>query len=227
MADSTIKIALADDHQLFINGLRLLISNFENIEVLFTVNNGQELIDELEKQMPDVIIMDLNMPKKDGIEAIKLIRASNADVKIILLSMHNNERVINHVMKLGANGYLRKDENPANLQEAILAVMSKGFYFNDYTSKALLHNLSALSNINSSPLDLNNRLGLTFREVEVLKLICKELTTPEIGKKLYISKRTVEGHRKNLLAKTGARNTVGLVLFALKNKLVDPVNLGP
>lgn len=221
MLSSPITIALADDHKLFLKGLHLLIDSFKNIEIIFEANNGLELLHALKKQTPDVVIMDLEMPGIDGVEATKLIRAQHPSVKIILLSMYDNERIINHVMKLGANSYLRKDENPAILQEAIHAVVNKDFYFNDYVSKALLKGLPALSDKLNSPLDIKNRLGLTTRELEILKLVCQELTTAEIGDKLFISKRTVEGHRKNLLEKTGVRNTAGLVLFALKNELVE------
>lgn len=223
MPTSTIKLAIADDQVMFLKGLRMILSTFENVEIVIEAYNGQELLDALETTMPDVILMDLKMPVMDGLEATKAIKAAYPGLKIILLTMFDDERLINHLMKSGANGYLLKNEEPGVLQEAIHAVLEKDYYFNEYVSKALLKGLPALKGELQSQLDLSSRLGLTKRELEVLDLICKELTTAEMAERLYISERTVEGHRKNLLEKTGVRNTAGLVLFAIRNRLVDIV----
>ncbi len=214
-----IKLIIADDQVLFLKGLRLLINTFDSIELVAEATNGEQLIKLINIHRPDVVLIDLKMPVMDGIEATKKIRQTNPDLKIILLSMHNDQRIINHIMKIGANSYLLKNEEPEILREAIEEVTRKGFYFNDYVSKALLSGIQQprTGDIHTT---LTDNYHLTRREIEILKLICEEYTSGEIAQQLYISTRTVEGHRKSLLSKTGVRNTAGLVLFALKNQLV-------
>ncbi|MEM9920608.1 MAG: response regulator transcription factor [Bacteroidota bacterium] len=214
-----IKLIIADDQVLFLNGLRLLINTFETIELVAEAKNGQELLDLIPLHQPDVILVDLKMPIMNGIEATSIIKDKYPDIKVLLLSMYNDESIINHVMKNGANGYLLKNEEPHILREAIETVVAKGFYFNEYVSKALLKDVrqpSVQSKINR----LGHELKLTRREVEILKLICQQYTSNEIAEQLYLSVRTVEGHRKRLLDKTGVRNIVGLVLFAVKHQFV-------
>ncbi|MEL6867190.1 MAG: response regulator transcription factor [Bacteroidota bacterium] len=221
----SIRLAIADDQVLFIKGLRLLIGDFDNIELLFEAVNGQELIDKIRAadHLPDVILMDLKMPVMDGIEATKQLKASHPQIKIILLTMYDDERLINYMMEHGANGYLLKNEEPEVLREAIESVYSKDFYFKDYVSKALLKGRLANQKIEMENVSMLSQVNLTRRELEILRLICQELTTGEIAQKLYLSHRTVEGHRNNLLRKTGVRNTAGLVIFAIREKLYMPV----
>ena len=135
--------------------------------------------------------------------------------------MYDDERLITHVMENGANGYLLKNEEPATLREAIESVLDKDFYFNDYVGKALLSGLKNKDKLVEIPINLKAPFRLTARELEILRLICEEHTTAEIAKQLFISIRTVEGHRKNLMEKTGVRNTAGLVIFSVKNKLIE------
>lgn len=221
---SIIKLALADDQLLFLRGLKLLIRTFDNMEIVIEASNGQALLDAIPLNPPDVILMDLKMPVMDGIEATRLIKEEYPHIKIILLSMYDDDQIINHMMKNGANGYLLKNEEPHILREAIESVITKDYYFNDYVSKALLHatqdNMAALKPTALSSSRADDSAELTRRELEILELICKEYTTGEIAQQLYISTRTVEGHRKNLLEKTGARNTAGLIIFAIRNNLV-------
>lgn len=215
-----IKLAIADDQVLFIKGLRLLIQSFEGIEIVIEANNGQELIDAIAANQPDVILMDLRMPVMDGLEATEKIKALYPEMKIILLTMYDEDRLINHMMKVGANGYLLKNEEPDILEKAIHAVVEKEFYFNDYVSKALLRGMQKKQK-EVRPWKAADNLQLTKREMEVLDLICKEYTSAEIANELFISIRTVENHRKSLLAKTDVRNTAGLIIFAIRNQLVD------
>lgn len=215
-----IRLIIADDQVLFLKGLRMLITTFDTIELVGEASNGQELLEQIDIHQPNVVLIDLKMPILDGIEATKRIRATNTNLKIILLSMYNDESIINLVMKEGANSYLLKNEEPAILQEAIKAVMDKGFYFNEYVSKALLSGVqNPIEKINNNI--ISEKFQLTKREIEILKLICQEFTSNEIANQLFISTRTVEGHRKSLLAKTGVRNIAGLVLFALKNQFYE------
>lgn len=217
---STIKLAITDDQVLFVKGLRLLMNSFDNIEIIIEAHNGQELLDALQNQQPDVILMDLKMPVMDGLEATEKVKASYPDIKIILLTTYNEERLINHMMKVGANGYLLKNEEPEILKAAIESVYEKEFYFSDYVSKALLKGMQQ-KQTEVRPWKGTDQTELTKREVEVLQLICQEYTSSEIADQLYISPRTVENHRKSLLSKTGVRNTAGLIIFAIRNQIVE------
>jgi len=215
-----ISLAIADDQILFRKGLKLLIHSFDGIELVIEVSNGVELLSAVQQNQPDVILMDLRMPEMDGLEATGKIKKLFPSIKVILLTMYDEEHLINHMMKLGANGYLLKNEEPEEVEFAIRSVMKKDFYFNDYVSKALLsglrHPKHEMKNLGSGA-----ETSISKREREVLELICREFTSSEIAKELYISIRTVENHRKNLLAKTNARNTAGLILFAVRNQLID------
>ncbi|MEM6317215.1 MAG: response regulator transcription factor [Bacteroidota bacterium] len=214
-----IRLIIADDQVLFLKGLRMLIGTFETVELVAEASNGKILLEKIGIYQPDVVLIDLKMPIMDGLEATKKIRAVNKQLKIILLSMYNDESIINHVMKEGANGYLLKNEEPSVLKEAIEAVVQRGFYFNEYVSKALLMGIQQPTK--RSGVEISSHLKLTKRELEILQLICKEYTSNEIANQLFLSSRTVEGHRKSLLSKTGVRNTAGLVLFALRNQLIQ------
>lgn len=217
----SIKLGIVDDQILFLKGLKMLVNNFKDIELVLEAFNGNDLLNALKDCQPDVLLMDLKMPGMDGIEATRKVRELYPDIKIILLSMHNDEQLIAHLMKIGANGYLVKNEQPAIVEAAIHTVMEKGFYFNDYVSKAMMSSMQKANRKFNPEASLHDRVDFTKRELEVLNLICKEHTTTEVAKQLFISQRTVETHRKNLLEKSGVRNMAGLVVFAMKNGLVD------
>lgn len=217
---SPIKLAIVDDQTLFLKGLRLLISTFPDIEIIIEATNGEELLQALTQQQPDVILLDLRMPVMDGVEATERIKADYPDIKIILLTTYDSDRLINQLMKSGASGYLLKNEEPEVLRAAIHSVMEKGFYFNDHVSQALLKGLQKNHQV-IRPWKETASLQLTKREVEVLHLICQGNTSGEIAKKLFISIRTAENHRKNLLNKTDVKNTAGLIIYAIRNKIVD------
>ncbi len=215
----SIRLAIADDQLLFLKGLKLLIKSFEEIELIIEAHNGQELLDAIEKQQPDVVLTDLRMPILDGLEATEKIKAQYPDIKVILLSMYDDERLINHMMKVGANGYLLKNEEPEVLRKAIHAVVEKEFFFTEYVSKALLKGVQRKSK-EVRPWKANDTLNVTKREMEVLQLLCKQYTSSEIADELVISIRTVENHRKHLIEKTGVKNTAGLIIFAIRNQLI-------
>ncbi|MEM1320835.1 MAG: response regulator transcription factor [Bacteroidota bacterium] len=223
MNNNTIKLAIVDDQKLFLNGLKFIIETFEGIELIIEAHDGEDFIQKIKDKTPDVVLLDLKMPIMDGVETTKYLKVHHPDIKILLLTMYNDERFITHLMELGANGYLLKDEEPEIVEEAIRTVVQKGFYFNDYVSKALLTGVKVKNNKALPGFTSNDKLNLTKRELEVLQLICQELTTSEIAQKLFISIRTVEGHRKNLLEKTGVRNMAGLVIYAMKHKLISVV----
>ena len=215
----SIKVALVDDQTLFLKGLRLILEGYEEIEIIIEANSGAEFLSTLSEKVPDVVLLDLKMPGMDGIEVAERLKASHPEVKIILLTMHDDERFIQHVLAVGANGYLLKNEEPTVLRDAINKVLHQDYYLNDYVAKALFNNIKK-QQPGQPKTPAHPTLSLTPREKEILSLICKEMTTAEIAEQLFISKRTVEGHRQNLLDKTGVRNTAGLVIYALKNQLV-------
>lgn len=215
---SKIKIAIADDYKIFREGLKVGLSSDENLEVMMEVDNGEELMKELETTSPDIILMDLKMPIMDGMEATKAVRKKYPNVKVLVVTMYDDDKFIIHLMEIGANGYLLKNAEPEEIKRSIYAVHENGYYFNDLVNKALLKKLVLKNNFKPS---FNQNIDLTERELQVLKLICEEKTAVEIGKEIFLSPRSVEGIRQRLIEKVGVRNTAGLVMFAIKNGIVD------
>jgi DNA-binding NarL/FixJ family response regulator len=218
----TINIAIADDQMLFRKGMAAIVNTFENMTVICEADNGHKLLGFLETttQKPDVILMDLSMPNLNGIDMMKIIHEKYPKQRVIILSIHNEEKFVIYLIELGASAYLFKNSEPEDVEKAIKGVIEKGFYFSEDTlstfHKRLTNKKSHVSVHDNIP------ITLSLREIEVLNLICQEQTAHEIAEKLFISVRTVDGHRNNLLEKTGARNTAGLVIFAIKNNLVNP-----
>lgn len=214
-----ISIVIADDQTLFRQGISKLINDISHIEVLQEVEDGQELMQLLENstQHPDVILMDLNMPRLNGIDATAQIHQQYPDIKIIVLSVYDEEQFIVRMIEQGADGYLLKNAGIDEVEKAINDVMANGFHFNDMMIEAMRKGTL----VKDRKLSFDRVVHLSKREEEVLKLICREMTTTEIAETLFISTRTVDGHRQNLLDKTGARNTAGLVLYAIKHKVLD------
>ena len=213
-----IKIAIADDYKIYRDGLKVGLSADGNMQVLFEADNGEELMKGLENVMPDVIIMDLKMPIMDGMEATKLVRKKYPSIKVLVVSMYEDDKFIIHLMENGANGYLLKNAEPDEIRRSIYAVHENGYYFNDLVNKALLKKLVLKNNLKPS---FNQNVELTERELEVLKLICEEKTASEIAKEIFLSPRSVEGIRQRLIEKVGVRNSAGLVMFAVKSGIVD------
>jgi DNA-binding NarL/FixJ family response regulator len=204
-----IEVALADDHVLFREGIRMIVGQMEAINLTVEASDGQELLEKLDGAPVDVVLLDLEMKKLGGLDTLVLIRERWPDVKVIILSMHAEPQIISHLMSKGASAYLMKDATKQELEKAIREVFEKGIYFNDRTSSSLL---LGLRNRNQK---IHPGTQLSAREQEVLQLICAELTTMEIAEKLFISERTVEGHRKNLCSKLNVKNTAGLVKKAI------------
>ncbi|WP_034062645.1 response regulator transcription factor [Lacinutrix jangbogonensis] len=216
-----IKIVLADDELLFRQGLKAILQSHDSIDVLFDAENGEHLIQLLRnaKQLPEIVITDLKMPEKNGVEVTKHIRKEFPKIKVIALTSYFSKPFILNMISIGAVAYLAKNSTPVLMIKTIEEVAEKGFYYDEQVMQYVHESITNPKDKNiKSTFDANY---FTKREVEVLELICKQYTTNDIGDKLFISPRTVEGHRNNLLLKTDAKNVAGLVIYALKNKLVS------
>ena len=215
-----IKVAIADDHKIFRSGVINTLIPYENISFVFEADDGLHLLQIMETQQPDVILMDLKMPNMDGIEATIKVKEKYPDVKIIILTMYEDDNFIVHLVENGANAYLLKNAEPEEIYEAICTTFEKGFYFNENVNLALLKKVLHKNKQQFKP-TLKNEIQLNDREQEVLKLICNELTTQEISEQIFLSSRTVEGIRQKLLEKINVKNSVGLVLYAFRNGLIE------
>jgi two-component system, NarL family, response regulator DegU len=212
-----IKLAVVDDQHLFRKGLISLIKEFDELDIVIEASNGNELIEKLKTKRPTVVLLDLEMPGMDGIETTEFLKRKYPEIKVLILTMHNEEEIILHLIEKGAHGFLLKDHPIETLVDAIYAVIENGYYFNDHISKVMVKGLLRTQKIKPS----FNEVRLSEREIEVIRLICKEYTNKEIAEKLFISVRTVDGHREKILQKTKAKNTVGIVMYAVKNNLLD------
>ena len=215
----TIQIILVDDEILFRKGISFLLDREPNIEIVFEASNGDELISFLQNNKnshPDIIIMDLKMPIINGVEATKIIRKEFPEIKIIALTSYDSKSFVANMIDVGAVSYLIKNATPQELLTTINEVASKGFYYTDYVMKIIQADVFTNKKTKSN---FDNNF-LSPREIEVLKLICNQKSTLEIAELLFISPRTVEGHRNNLLLKTESRNIAGLVVYAVQNGLM-------
>lgn len=214
-----IMLALADDEALFRTGIRLLIEDFEGMQVVWEAQDGKDLLDKLAQNetIPDILLLDLNMPKLNGVEAAKIIQKEYPSLSMIVLSSYFDRSFVNNMIELGAVSYLVKNTDPDEVELTIREVMEKGFYYNQAVLGFMRENMLKKGKLKQSSFETT----LTQRESEILQLICEQYTTAEIGNKLFISPRTVDGHRNNLLTKLDCRNTAGLVVYALQHQLVD------
>lgn len=214
---SHITYAIADDHEVFRKGLQLVLRDDDRLKFLFEAENGFALMKLLEQKQPDVMLLDLKMPVMDGFAAAREIRRLYPVMKILILTMYDEEHLIVHMLEAGANGYLLKNADPEEIRKAIATVMENDYYFNDLVSGAMLKNLVQK---NIAVPQFRSSVVLTEKELKVLELICQECTSSEIGEKVFLSPRTVEGIRAGIMEKIGARNIAGLVMYAVKNGIV-------
>ncbi|PSK92154.1 response regulator transcription factor [Taibaiella chishuiensis] len=213
-----IQYIIADDHKIFRQGLKMTLADDHKIKCTGEAANGTELLRLLEQAQPEVILLDLKMPEMDGLEVLKEIRTRYEDLKVIVLTMFDDEHFILHMMEAGANGYLLKNAEPAEIKNAIHAAVENGYYFNDLVNTVMLRKIVQQ---NRREPRFREEIKLNEKETEILKLICQEHTAAEIGKMVFLSPRTVEGIRSVLLEKIGVRNTAGLVMYAVKNGIVS------
>jgi DNA-binding NarL/FixJ family response regulator len=214
-----IHIGMAEDHLLFRQGVIALLKEYEEINILFDVGNGKELLDILKTSKPDIVLLDIEMPVMNGKEALAKIQEKYPNVKVIMISMHYDDAYITEYIINGAVGFLPKNCDIEKIVDAIYAVYEQGYYFDSKISKSLVVKLMKADKVNPTITELM----LSEREIEVLKLTCLEKTNQEMSEELFISKRTVEGHRKSILKKTNAKNVVGLVMYAIKHKIIPSI----
>ncbi|MCF6360715.1 MAG: response regulator transcription factor [Cyclobacteriaceae bacterium] len=209
---NTKKIFLVDDHQMFLDGLESLLNDVKTITIVGKASNGKEALELIDKSV-DVVLMDISMPEIDGIEFNRLIKLKYPDINTIAISMHNDAKILDKLIRGNINGYLLKNAEKNELLEAINTVSDGDNYFSEEVKRTYQDSLFKRENTQDQAPQLSKR------ELEVLGEIINELTTKEIAEKLFISQHTVESHRKNMLSKLGARNTAGLVKYALENRL--------
>ncbi|MCD4698644.1 MAG: response regulator transcription factor [Bacteroidales bacterium] len=209
-----IRVLIADDHQLLIDGIKATLEDVEEINVVKGVHNGNDVLKFLERRSVDVILMDINMPEMDGLECTKIIAKEYPKIKIVAISQFNERRFIKQMINYGASGYLLKDSSKKEIVDAIKSVVEGKQYLSDRISEKLLGRVDYKVKKNSL------FFKITGREQEILTLICKEYSSQEISEKLLISFHTVESHRSNLITKSGAKNSIGLVKWAIENELV-------
>ena len=216
-------MAMADDEELFRVGLSHILTRYEDIQILFEADNGQSLMDQLTQaeELPDIVVMDIKMPEMNGVEATKLLRKEYPDINIIALTTYNTKPFIRNMIDVGACAYLVKNSAPQEVIHTIRQVYFNGFYYDKLVMESIRSNKRSAK----SKADKASKDGelITDREKQILELICRQYTSQEIADELFISKRTVEVHRKNLLDKTRSKNIAGLVVYALKNELVPDI----
>jgi DNA-binding NarL/FixJ family response regulator len=218
MNNKNIKIAIADDQLIFRQGLENLLNGFKDVSVVLVAENGLDLCNKLEATKPDIALLDFRMPYLNGLETTKKIRATNSAIRILILSMYDDSEFVESAIESGANGYLSKDDDPSEIERAIQSVMETGYYLNDRTSKMLIAKLMQ-QGMMQPRFNVPNS-NFSEIELEILKMICAEYTTSEIAERLCRSKRTIDGFRTLMMQKVGARNVVGLVMYAVKNELL-------
>jgi DNA-binding NarL/FixJ family response regulator len=216
-SNQPIKVIIADDHVMFRSGVKAALSVKKDVDLIGEADNGMQLLNMLKHLEPDVILLDISMPIMDGIATLPEIRKIYPHVKVIILSMHNDHSMISKLMEIGANSYLAKNSDSEMIYNAIKTCYEQEFYFNELTNKALLTGLRTKRN-DSGP---GQEVNLTEKELTILKLMCEEKTTKEIADMVDISPRTVEAIRDKLKTKTGAKSMAGLVMYAVKNGIIE------
>lgn len=217
---SPINVIIADDHVLYRAGVKTALSSKKDIKVIAEADNGSHLLTLLKAIQPDVILLDIQMPIMDGITTLPEIKKLYPHIKVIMLTMMDDHSMITKLMELGANSYLTKTSDSEIIYQAIKTCHEQEYYFNSLTNQALLNNLRQ-KNISMPHRMITEDARLTEKEITVLKLMCEEKSTREIAEAVELSPRTVEAMRDKLKTKTGAKSTAGLIMYAVKHKLLD------
>jgi DNA-binding NarL/FixJ family response regulator len=213
-----IKVIIADDHVLFRAGVKSALSMHKNIKMIAEADNGLQLLSILKHVQPDVILLDIQMPIMDGITTLPEIKKLYPNIRVIMLTMHNDHSMISKLMELGANAYLTKNSDSEVIHEAVKTVYEQEFFFNQLTNKALIDGLRVKRQAEA---DMPADAKLTDKEISILRMICEERSTKEIADLVELSPRTVEAIRDKLKVKTGAKSLAGLVMYAVKSGIIE------
>lgn len=217
-SELTIKIAIADDHKIFRDGIRMALKSKDYLKILWEAEDGRDLMHKMQLKLPDVLLMDIRMPELDGINAIPLLRKEYDQIKIIVLTMYDDQEMISKMMELGANAYLTKTTDPQEIYQAILTCMNEDYYFNEMVNKAVLSKLQTKKNVRQF---YPNPIKFSEKEVRILKLLAQDKTTEEISKEVFLSPRTVETIRQTMKTKVGAKTIAGLIMYGMRNRIID------
>jgi DNA-binding NarL/FixJ family response regulator len=218
ITERTIRVALADDHKIFRDGIKMALKDRDYIKILWEAEDGKDMMHKLKIKIPDVLLMDIRMPEIDGVDAIKLIRKEYEPLKIVILSMYDDQEIITRMMEMGSNAFLTKTADPDEIYQAILSVMNEDFYFNDLVNTAVLLKLQHKRSVRKF---YPNPVKFSDKEIRILKLISEDKTTDEISKEVFLSPRTIETIRQNMKSKIGVKTIAGLVMYAMRNKLLE------
>ena len=211
-----IKIALVDDHTMFRKGLAVLIGLFRGYKVLMDVNNGREFIDQLDaSNLPDIVLLDIHMPVMDGYATAAWLHTHHPGIRVLALSTMDSDTTIIKMIQHGARGYILKDADPKELQVAFEEILAKGYYYNEMLTRKVIQS------IHHGASDSSLFPKISDREMEFLKHACSEKNYQQIADEMFVSERTVDGYRESLFKKFSVTNRVGLVLYAIKNQLVQ------
>jgi two-component system invasion response regulator UvrY len=211
-------LVLIDDHILLRNGLAALVKNLGH-GVLFEADNGKDFMEKLKpKSLPDIVLLDINMPEMDGHETAQWIKINHPEIKVLALSMYDNESSIIRMLRNGARGYILKDSDPNVLEAAIDSIMAKGYYFSDLISGKLIH---IVNKMDDDGVEFKKIIKLNDREIEFLKYACTDLNYKEVADKMCVSPRTIDGYRDSLFQKLRIKTRTGFVLYAIKNGIVS------
>jgi DNA-binding NarL/FixJ family response regulator len=215
-----IKIAIADDHKIFRDGIKMALGAKENLKMLWEAEDGKDMMHKISVKLPDVLLMDIRMPEIDGINALQILRKEYASVKIIVLTMYDDQQMVNKMMEMGANAYLTKSTDPEEIHTAILTCMNEDFYFNELVNNAVMGKLMQKKNVRQN---FSHVLPITFtdKEIKIIQLLGEDMSTEEISKVVFLSPRTVETIRQNLQSKANVKTIAGLVMYAMRNKLIE------
>jgi DNA-binding NarL/FixJ family response regulator len=219
-AEHIIKIAIADDHKIFRDGIKMALSGKSDLKMIWEAEDGKDMMHKIQIKMPEVLLMDIRMPEIDGINAIQLIRKEYEGLKIIVLTMYDDQQMISKMMEMGANAYLTKTTDPEEIYEAILTCMNDDFYFNELVNKAIMGKLLQKKNVRQH---YGSSTTVTFneKELKILQLLAQDKTTEEISKTIFLSPRTIETIRQNMKTKVNAKTIGGLIMYGMRNKLIE------
>jgi DNA-binding NarL/FixJ family response regulator len=219
-AEHIIKIAIADDHKIFRDGIKMALSGKPDLKMIWEAEDGRDMMHKIEIKMPDVLLMDIRMPEIDGINAIQLIRKEYEGLKIIVLTMYDDQQTISKMMEMGANAYLTKTTDPEEIYEAIFTCMNDDFYFNELVKKAIMGKLLQKKNVRQN-YGAANTVTFNEKEIKILQLLAQDKTTEEISKTVFLSPRTIETIRQGMKSKVNAKTIGGLIMYGMRNKLIE------